>query len=336
MVSALGISIALAVVLVGAFLWNVDLAAVGQALASADPLWTLAAALTALLAYWLRVVRWQLILRPVGKTRHSSAILATVVGYAGITLLPARMGDIIRPVLLARRDKIPTSATIASIITERIFDLWTVVLAFLIFLIWPPAMPHLTVEATGYLRILEISGWLVGLGLVAGTGFLLALFKFQDRFITLVAGFVGRVKPKWKDAFVSFLNHFLDGLRVLQKPKDLVLTTVTSFAMWLVIFFQVDLCLRAFGIALPLRASFLLVTLSVIGLAVPTPGGIGGFHAMFQIGLTGFFAVDHNLAAGIAIAYHAICFFPITAIGLICMPLFGLSLRPAEASEPAQ
>ena len=113
------------------------------------------------------------------------------------------------------------------------------------------------------------------------------------------------------------------------------MTATTSLALWLVIFWQVELCLRAFGVTLPFRAAYLLITLSVIGMAVPTPGGVGGFHAMLQIGLTGFFAVDHNLAAGIAIAYHAICFFPITVIGLVCMPLFGLSLRPVAASEPA-
>ncbi len=330
----IGISLVLAAVLVAAFLWNVDFGEMGRALASANPWWAMASVMAALFSYWLRVIRWQVILRPAGRTRHSSAVLATVVGYAGIALLPARMGDIIRPVLLSRRDRIPTSATIASILCERIFDLWTVVLFFVVFLLRPPAMPHLTAEATDYLRILEVTGWFAGLGLVAGTAFLLALFRYQERFVDLAAALVNRVKPAWSKAFASFLNHFLDGLRVLQRPRDLILTAATSFAMWMVIFVQLYLCLRAFGVFLPLRATFLLVTLSVIGMAIPTPGGVGGFHAMIQIGLTGFFAVDHNLAAGIAIADHAICFIPITLIGLACIPLFGLSLRPNAESEP--
>ena len=53
---------------------------------------------------WLRAVRWQLILRPVGRVRHSSAVLATAVGYAALSLLPARMGDLIRPLILAYED----------------------------------------------------------------------------------------------------------------------------------------------------------------------------------------------------------------------------------------
>ena len=96
---------------------------------------------------------------------------------------------------------------------------------------------------------------------------------------------------------------------------------------------QLTLTLKAFGVDLPLRSAFLMIMLTVIGLAVPTPGGAGGFHAMTQLGLTAFFGVDHNLATGIAIAYHAVCFYPITLIGLICIPLFGLSLSPEKLTE---
>jgi uncharacterized membrane protein YbhN (UPF0104 family) len=91
--------------------------------------------------------------------------------------------------------------------------------------------------------------------------------------------------------------------------------------------------LHAFNLELPIRSAFLLIMMTVIGLLVPTPGGAGGFHAMVQIGLTTFFGVDHNLATGIAIAYHAVCFYPIALIGLICIPVFGLSLSTKQQAE---
>jgi len=122
----------------------------------------------------------------------------------------------------------------------------------------------------------------------------------------------------------NFLNHFLDGLRVLQRPRDLVITAAASFALWYVIFWQVKVTLMAFDLDLPLRVAFLIVTLAVIGMAIPTPGAVGGFHKATQIGLTSFFAVDLNLATAIAIAYHAICFIPVTAIGLLFLPLLGM------------
>jgi uncharacterized membrane protein YbhN (UPF0104 family) len=92
----------------------------------------------------------------------------------------------------------------------------------------------------------------------------------------------------------------------------------------------VRVTLLAFDIDLPLRATYFLVTLSVIGLAIPTPGGIGGMHKAIQIGLTAFFAVELNTATAVAIVYHAICFVPITILGLLCLPLVGLRLRDVE------
>ncbi len=164
----IGVSLALMVVLLAVFLWNVDFHEVGRSLAGADITMLIAgASLVALLSYWLRALRWQFILRPVGRVRLSSVLLTTAVGYAALSLLPARMGDLIRPLLLARREKIPASASLASILTERVFDLWSVVLFFLVFIIWPPHMPNLDEQANKASRcfrsavmLLEAGSWL--------------------------------------------------------------------------------------------------------------------------------------------------------------------------------
>jgi len=324
------ISLALMVVLLAVFLWNVDMAEVGRSITGADPALLALAVFLALFAYWLRAVRWQFILRPVGRVRHSSVVLTTAVGYAASTLLPARMGDIIRPLLLARRDRIPASASLASILTERVFDMWTVVLFFLVFIIWRPEMPELDEQALHSLEILSLSGYLIGAGLLVGTLMLLGLFRYQDRFVEVLTRPVAWINARWRGPAANFLNHFLDGLRVLQRPRDLLVTVVASLVMWYVIYWQVRITLLAFDLDLPLRAAFLLTTLAVIGLAVPTPGGMGGFHKATQVGLTLFFAVELNRATAIAIAYHAVCFLPITIIGLLCLPLLGFNLREVK------
>jgi uncharacterized protein (TIRG00374 family) len=253
--------------------------------------------------------------------------LATAVGYAAMTLLPARMGDLVRPLALSRRTTVPVSAALASILTERIFDLWTVVAFYLAFVLWPPAMAGLDDAARSNLGRLSGTGVVVMTGLVAGTLVLAALFRWQDRFIAVATWPAARLRPSWRAPLESFLGHFLDGLRVLQRPRQLALTLVASVAVWGVVYWQVLVTLDAFGLDLPLRATFLIVALAVIGLAIPTPGGVGGFHAATQIGLTSFFAVDLATASGIAVVYHAVCFVPITVIGLACVPLLGLSLQ---------
>jgi uncharacterized protein (TIRG00374 family) len=261
-------------------------------------------------------------------------LLTTAVGYAALSLLPARMGDLIRPLILARREKIPASASLASILTERVFDLWSVVLFFLVFIIWPPRMPELDEQARNSLEILSLSGYVAGAGLLIGTFILLGLFRYQERFVELLTRPVGWIKLSWRKPATNFFNHFLDGLRVLQRPRDLLITTVASLIMWWVICWQVRYTLLAFDVDLPLRAAYLIVTMAVIGLAVPTPGGVGGFHKATQVGMTLFFGIGLNEATGIAIAYHAICFVPITIIGLLCLPLLGINLREVKTPSP--
>jgi hypothetical protein len=67
-------------------------------------------------------------------------------------------------------------------------------------------------------------------------------------------------------------------------------------------------------------------TLLVVGVAMPTPGAIGGFHAMYQITVTKFFGVPVDRAVGAAIVLHAISFVPVTLLGIVFMAREGLSL----------
>jgi uncharacterized protein (TIRG00374 family) len=333
------LSLLLMAALLAVFFWNVDLGEVVDALEQCNP-WMIALAVAlALFSYWFRAVRWQIILRPAGKVRHSSAVLSIAVGYAAMTLLPARMGDLVRPIVLSRRDRLPLSATLASMLTERILDLWTVVLYFLAFLVWPPALATLDDTARSNFQLLRLTGFAVGVGLVLGTLVLIGLFHYQERFVELVTRPVARIKEAWREPVTNFLNHFLDGLRVLQRPRDLAITVGASLLLWYIIYWQVQATLVAFGLHLPLRATYVLVAVGVIGLAIPTPGGVGSFHKAMQVGLTAFFAVELNDATAIAIVHHAVCFLPITLIGLLCLPLAGVRLREvddlaAEAAEP--
>ena len=188
------------------------------------------------------------------------------------------------------------------------------------------------------LDVLALSGYVVGAGLLIGTCILLGLFRYQERFVELFTRPISWIKASWRQPTTNFFNHFLDGLRVLQRPRDLLITTAASLLMWYVICWQVRFTLLAFDVDLPLRAAYLIVTMAVIGLAVPTPGGVGGFHKATQVGMTLFFGIGLNEATGIAIAYHAICFVPITIIGLLCVPLLGVNLRDVDSvgSEAAE
>ena len=86
------------------------------------------------------------------------------------------------------------------------------------------------------------------------------------------------------------------------------------------------------------------MTLLVVGVAVPTPGAIGGFHKFYQIGVTSFFHASTEKAISAGIVLHAVSFVPVTLLGIVFMVQEGLTLgrmrrlasRPGAAEEEAR
>jgi uncharacterized membrane protein YbhN (UPF0104 family) len=89
---------------------------------------------------------------------------------------------------------------------------------------------------------------------------------------------------------------------------------------------------------MPFTGSFVLVSLLVIGVAVPTPGAIGGFHAMFRFGATEFFGANNSAAVAAAIVAHLMSQGPSLVLGLVFAAQAGLNLsgmrRLAEEANP--
>ena len=83
----------------------------------------------------------------------------------------------------------------------------------------------------------------------------------------------------------------------------------------------------AFGIDMPFAGTFLLQALLVIGVAVPTPGGVGSYHEAYRIGVTTFFGAPNDRAVAAAIVTHAISFVPVVLLGIVFMAQDGLSVR---------
>jgi uncharacterized membrane protein YbhN (UPF0104 family) len=113
---------------------------------------------------------------------------------------------------------------------------------------------------------------------------------------------------------------------VAREARALSFALLWSFPVWLGIAVHVWLITSAFGIAMPLAGAFLLQSLLVIGVAMPTPGGVGGYHAMYRLGVTAFFGATNDAAVGAAIVAHASSFVPVVVLAAIFMIQDGLSL----------
>jgi hypothetical protein len=115
-------------------------------------------------------------------------------------------------------------------------------------------------------------------------------------------------------------------MAVLRVPSELARAMAISAPLWMSIAAGIWLAARAFHITLPFTGSFLIMSLLVVGVAVPTPGAIGGFHAAFRIGVTAFYGASEEQAVGAAIVLHAISFLPVSVAGIALMAHEGLSL----------
>lgn len=309
----IALSVALAGVLLAFFLSRVNLSEIGSQIARADPLWLLASALLALVSFLGRALRWVWILRPVARVPLFPAFSATATGFAANTVLPARAGEIVRPALLARDRNLPFSPLLASIVFERILDAASVL--FFLFLALVEGPPP---EARGRaFQTLARGSALPALLLVAVIALsLFAVFRRSatERFFDRMTR---RLPAKLVPQAQSFATTFLDGFQSLRDPKLSLLVVAGSIGLWFMINLQIFCVLQAFGLGLPFSATYVVAAAAVLGLAVPTPGGIGGYHAAVQVALTDFYGVPVAAASGVALLAHAISFVPITAIGFL-------------------
>ena len=301
-------SAVLAVGLFAFFLTRVHFSEIAASIRAASPGWIAASAAISISTFALRALRWVWILEPVGRVPWWPSYRATSIGFAANTVLPARAGEVIRPAILARELSLPFAALLASIVFERILDALSQ-LTYLGIALGTGASAAGGVVSSGRLR-LAVAG-------LAGIAIAIALFAVlwraaTERFFDVVF----RILPvRLRPAAHRVAHTFLDGFASLKTPRLAALVGAGSLFLWLVINVQVYCVLRAFGLGLPLSAAFVTTSAAVLGLVVPTPGGVGGYHAAVQFALTRVYGVPLATATGVALIAHAVSFVPISLIG---------------------
>ncbi len=138
---------------------------------------------------------------------------------------------------------------------------------------------------------------------------------------------VTRWLPATPRALVTSLaGQFAAGLAVVRDPARLALALAWSFPLWFIIAAQIWLVSVAVGVTLPPTGALLIMAILVVGVAVPTPGAVGGFHEAYRVAATAFFGADNDHAVGAAIVLHAVGFVPTLIAGAWLMAREGLSL----------
>ncbi len=259
-----------------------------QVLGGARPGWIAAGVLAAAATLVIRAQRWVRVLRPVGAVPLDAALSATAIGFASGVVLPFRLNELVRPLLLGRRTGIGLAPALSSLVVERLLDVLFVVLCFLaLSLVYP--LPG-AVRTGAY-----------GLAVVASGGFLLLVAAERHRVTTerwrdtLLRRFPARLAGWLRGA----TDGLLDGGKALADPRALALVLAFSVYLWCVTALVYVCAIRALDLAAPVIPAALasLVVVAAFVVLPQAPGLVGTWQAGCVVAL-GLFGVPREAAVG--------------------------------------
>jgi uncharacterized protein (TIRG00374 family) len=298
------------------FLWlalrGLRLGDVWGALEGANYWWLLPGIGVYFLGVWARAWRWHYLLHPIKpvKTRVMFPIVA--IGYMGNNIYPARAGEILRAVVLRRRESVPVSASLATIIVERIFD-GVVMLAFVFLNL--PRLASLTGDSGFVGSIQSVALWGTIVFAAALLVFLMAAM-FPDPASRLTISLITRTAPqRFHEKLLGLAGKFLDGLASLRTPGNAVMVFLTSVVIWLFETGKYWFVMLAFPFTVDFFTLMLMNGIVNLATTIPSaPGYVGTFDAP-GIAVLKAAGVAGAVAAGYALVLHVALWVPITLLG---------------------
>jgi glycosyltransferase 2 family protein len=311
---------------------DVDLQKVVVEIKQADPLWFGAAVLLTTSVFWIRAWRWgPLLSAAVPNTRFQSRLRATMIGFMGNNVLPARIGEFLRAFALARQERASVVAAFASLLTERLFDAIGIVTLLFVATALPGFPPIQEIGGRDFSTMANTTAAVVAALIVIAL--LLVLWpKRTVRFFEL------RIAPllpqRMRLPLVDALEAFLAGMGSLRSPIVVGFITVQTFIVWLVNGLSFYCAFRAFNIEASFAVALFLQSITALFVSLPSaPGFFGFFESAARVVLVELFGIPLNKTLGFAIGFHIGGFIPVTVIGLYFAWRLGLSWREMGTSE---
>lgn len=309
----LAIGLLVSAVCIWLLLRTIDPSRVGAALGSADPAWLGLAVLLISFSIVIRCWRWQLLFLPADRVSFWGAFAPTMIGYMLNTVLPGRVGELARAALVSRTERVGTARALGTILVEKIVDVLILLLLLGSLTAFLPLPAEIT---TAGLTVAVLFG-----------GAAIAFFVLSTMRAKVVAWAERRLDPMpllrrlRPSEMADLVLGSADSLRV---PRLLALHLVLGPLMWLVALATIYAITRAFSLNVPLSASALVLTMTNLGMTVPSaPGYVGVYHYIATLALRPF-GVDEDVAAAFAIALHALS-FGVMLVGGVAVLLFDLA-----------
>ncbi|HEX8068840.1 MAG TPA: lysylphosphatidylglycerol synthase transmembrane domain-containing protein [Pyrinomonadaceae bacterium] len=265
--------------------------------------------------YFVRALRWRVLLAPLVRARLVDLFAATTVGFGAIFAV-GRAGEVLRPAFLPLRDpRVRPGAAFVTVGVERVCDMTAVVVIFALNLLWFRAPGG---DAAAY-ALVRRAGFVMLAVLLAGVGALLLLRRHAPAVVGWIEAKTARAPRlirRGVKVLTGLLAQLAQALGVLTDARELAIVSGWTALLWGIIAAGNFLVLRAFHLPFGLSETLFVLGWALVGSLVPTPGGAAGaFHLVTAAGLS-FLGVLEAKAKSVSIVLHLVLFAPAFFFGL--------------------
>lgn len=295
---------------------GLHLAEFWQSLQGANYWWLIPAVGVYFIGVWVRAWRWHYMLRPLKKIPTKTMFPIVTIGYMGNNIYPARAGEVLRAAVLKQREGVPISASLATVVVERIFD-GVVMLAFVFLNL--PELARLTRES-GIVEGVNIPQ-LALYGAIIFVGVLvvfMAAAMFPHVTEKIVDFFISRFVPKaLREKTRDITMRFLSGLESLRSPFEALMIFFTTVIIWLLETGKYWFVMHAFPFNVEVSFFALMLMNGIVNLTttIPSAPGYVGTFDLFGIAVLMAYGVNRAIATSYTLVLHVALWLPITALG---------------------
>ena len=266
-------------------------------------------------SHYLRAVRWKVILHSVKPdTSIKNLFGALMVGY-GVNCVVPRLGEISRAVVLGRWEKLSRSSMFGTVIVERVIDIIFLGLSVLVsIIIW-------TEDISVRFPWLKTTLYLTMAVIVVVILFIVLILKYKESFYGIIIKFLGKFSEKVAHKAAYIFDMLTEGFGSLKGIKNYSLTILLSILIMLAYGLSSYLGFYTLGMQKIQHVNFamgwVLMSISAIGVVIPTPGATGSYHALAKSALVLLFGFGETVSLAYAFLTHIISYFLFIFLGLI-------------------
>jgi len=291
-------------------LQGIDLAALNEAMFSANYTYILIPIPVILLSHYMRAFRWNTMLKPIVKdAKVWDLFSAVMIGYAANNII-TRSGEFLRPYIISKKEKISYSSTLATILLERVIDVITLVLLFgLTFVLLGEQILNILPKneiGESYIDMTSIS-------LILGLLIVIALLNLYPPFINFVLRItIKPISDRLYEKLLGIVERFKKGFAIVKEPKMYIKLSIESIIIWFLYALPMFIMFYAFDFQahfdLGMKDAMMIVIVAGIAVTIaPVPGALGVYHLAVSIAMVNLYdGLNREEALAYATVVHAL------------------------------